>query len=716
MPPIIVDPAVITQIKNDISAIEQELGVDPNGVYSTVRTRLDILEARINNPLAPAPNVENPFYIGNDGVSISTGDGYPTENRVDGSLYLRKDGYVEEGLYARRGGVWSLVETAPWIGNGDLFGDSSSQTVIGLQGNPLSANAPNVNDVVSWDGTQWLPQPGFSAGGDLTGTATSQTVVALQGNDVANTAPTNAQVLTWVTSNNNWEPASPAVIYDTLAGLSNIKRSSGSIINNTKQGITNLSYDGSVTDDYSAILGGRANQVANQFSSVVGGFDNAILNASDYSFIGGGESNTINGAEHCGILGGESNSVGDGLGGASYSSILGGIDNSITTGNYSVILGGDSNTVSNDFSAILSGDTNQVSSSYSAILSGDNNTITGVASIIGSGSNNTISGIKSSVISGVGNNLTSDYCTVIGGDNNSLESQYVTIKGSDNDVAVLTSPYATIFGSSNTVQVFSSYVTIFGDSNDIGSTKNEIFGDNNTLAANSDGSFVKGDNNSIGSSLSSIVFGDSNTIGNNNDGSFVLGNSHTLSGVGTVNLVTGYANIVSGGGYSSIFGADNTSTAYYSFVTGTKGNSVYDGQFVHAIDAFSGAAGHSQYSRVMLSGSNTAGAAFDLTIPGTVNNLALENSKSYDICVRIIVVNTTGVPTCARYIYDILAHQEAGTITLDNVNGTLVTDNGTGWTVSIVASVDELVITVDNSGVDDRRAIATVEWRELLRS
>ena len=684
MPPIIVDPAVITQIKNDISAIEQELGVDPNGVYSTVRTRLDILEARINNPLAPAPNVENPFYIGNDGVSISTGDGYPTENRVDGSLYLRKDGYVEEGLYARRSGAWSLVETAPWIGNGDLFGDSSSQTVIGLQGNPLSANAPNVNDVVSWDGTQWLPQPGFSAGGDLTGTATSQTVVALQGNSVSANAPADGEVLTWVNANNNWEPQAivNAVVFDTVAGLSNIKRSSGSIINNTKQGITNLSYDGSVTDGYSAILGGRANQVA----SVVGGFDNAILSASDYSFIGGGESNTINGAEHCGILGGESNSVGDGLGGASHSSILGGIDNSITTGNYSVILGGDSNTVSNDFSAILSGD------------------------------NNTISGMTSSVISGSGNNLTSDYCTVIGGDNNSLESQYVTIKGSDNDVAVLTSPYATIFGSSNTVQLASSYVTIFGDSNDIGSTKNKIFGDSNTLAANSDGSFVKGDSNNIGASLSSIVFGDNNKIGNTNDGSFVLGNSHTLSGSGIVNLVFGNQNTVSGGDYSSIFGVENTSTAYYSFVTGIKGNSVYDGQFVHAIDAFSGAAGHSQYSRVMLSGSNTAGAAFDLTIPGTVNNLALENSKSYDICVRIIVVNTTGAATCARYIYDILAHQEAGTLTLDNVNGTLVTDNGTGWTVSFATSGDELVITVDNSGFDNRRAIATVEWRELLRS
>lgn len=714
MPPIIVDPAVITEIKNDISAIEQELGVDPNGVYSTVRTRLDILEARINNPLAPAPNVENPFYIGNDGVSISTGDGYPTENRVNGSLYLRKDGYVEEGLYARRGGVWSLVETSPWIGNGDLFGDSSSQTVIGLQGNPLSANAPNVNDVITWDGAQWLPQAGFSAGGDLSGTATSQTVIALQGNSVANTAPTNAQVLTWVTSNNNWEPVSPAVIYDTLIAQSNIKRSAGGTIINTKQGISNLSYDGSVTDDYSAILGGRANQVANQFSSVVGGFGNTILNASNYSFIGGGESNNIDGAEHCGILGGESNSVGDGLGGASYSSILGGIDNSINTGDYSVILGGNNNTITNDFSTILNGDTNQISSLYSTILNGDNNNITGVGSIIGSGTNNSISGIKGAVISGSGNDLTSDYCTVIGGDNNSLESQYVTIKGSDNDVAVSSSPYATIFGSTNTVQLASSYVTIFGDNNDIGSSKNEIFGDNNTLASNSDGSFVKGDNNSIGASLSSIVFGDNNTLGNNNDASFVLGSDHTLSGVGTVNLVTGYQNTVSGGNYSAVFGADNTSAADYSFVTGTKGNSIYAGQFIHAVDGFSGS-GYSQYSRVILSGSNTSGAAFDLTIPGTVDNLALEDSKSYDICVRIILVNTTGAATCARYIYDILAHQEAGTLTLDNVNSTLVTDNGTGWTVSFGTSGDELVITVDNSGFDNRRAIATVEWRELSR-
>jgi hypothetical protein len=46
-----------------VIAIEEELGVTPSGVYADVRTRLDIVEARINNPLAPAPEVLNPFLL-----------------------------------------------------------------------------------------------------------------------------------------------------------------------------------------------------------------------------------------------------------------------------------------------------------------------------------------------------------------------------------------------------------------------------------------------------------------------------------------------------------------------------------------------------------------------------------------------------------------------------------------------------------------------------
>lgn len=726
--PIIVDPAVITNIENEIDDIKQELGVDPNGVYSTVRTRLDILEARINNPLVPAPNVEDPFFIGNSGVSISTGDGYPTENRVDGSLYLRRDGYVGEGLYARRSGAWSLVETAPWVGSGDLFGDSSSQTVIGLQSNPVSNNAPNANEVLTWDGSQWLPSVSFSAGGDLSGTLTSQTVIGLQGNAVSATAPSDAQVLTWDSAGSNWEPRTSAVVFDTVAGEVNIKANRPgypSSVDNTKTGITNLGASCLVQDSYSAILGGRACQVNIKFSSISGGFGNQILPAvptytdDGHSFIGGGESNTINGADHSSILGGIDNSIGDGLGGATYSAILSGDNNSIPTGNYAAILNGTDNVVSNDYSVVIGGDTNNISSQNSVVLNGSTNQINAAAtaSIIGAGNNNTINSILSSIICGSGNTLdvNADYSTVISGDNNTVtDSQYVTIKGSDNTVND-SSEYSTIFGSSNTVQVSSPYVTIFGDNNDIGSGNNQIFGDSNTLASNSDGSFIKGDSNTIGTSLGNTIFGASNIIGSSCNANYILGDSNTLSTSAVNNYIFGGSNTVTGGDYSIILAQNSESTADYSFINGNKGKAVYTGQFVHAADGF-GNTGYSQYSRVILSGSAGAGANFNLTIPGTVNNLALENNKSYDICVRILILETNGTLERARYVYDILAYQEAGVLTLDNTNNTLSTDNGTGWTVSFSTSGDELVITVDNTGsVNDRRAIATVEWRELSR-
>src|ERR1700722_9131105 len=88
----------INDLIEAVLAIETCLGILPEGIYASVRTRLDILEARINNPNAPAPNVTNPFYLGGSPVSgVSIRDGYGDPNvgdilAVPGSLYLREDG------------------------------------------------------------------------------------------------------------------------------------------------------------------------------------------------------------------------------------------------------------------------------------------------------------------------------------------------------------------------------------------------------------------------------------------------------------------------------------------------------------------------------------------------------------------------------------------------------------------------------------------------
>lgn len=152
--------ATINDLIDAIIAVEEELGLTPAGIYASVRTRLDILEARINNPNLPAPNAENPFFIGNTGVTMSTGFGAPTENRIPGSLYLREDGYNNQGLYALRpDGYWHQINTdnVVWVASGDLAGTTTSQIVIGIQGNPISNTTPTTNQVLAWNGSNWTP-------------------------------------------------------------------------------------------------------------------------------------------------------------------------------------------------------------------------------------------------------------------------------------------------------------------------------------------------------------------------------------------------------------------------------------------------------------------------------------------------------------------------------------------------------------------------------
>jgi hypothetical protein len=112
-------------------AIENELGILPSGAYATVRARLDILEARINNPFAPSPNVTNPFYLGGSPISgVSIQDGYGDPNvrgvlAVPGSLYLREDGYYQV-LYVFGGdGTWHQTI----ISNSNLPVTSSTITI-----------------------------------------------------------------------------------------------------------------------------------------------------------------------------------------------------------------------------------------------------------------------------------------------------------------------------------------------------------------------------------------------------------------------------------------------------------------------------------------------------------------------------------------------------------------------------------------------------------
>jgi len=92
---------------------------------------------------------------------------------------------------------------------GDLGGISSSPTVTGLQGIPVSSAIPTNNQVLKYDSTDGAWEPGnITLAGDVTGSDQSNTVVKLQGRNISALAPSDGQILTWVNGSSDWRPQS----------------------------------------------------------------------------------------------------------------------------------------------------------------------------------------------------------------------------------------------------------------------------------------------------------------------------------------------------------------------------------------------------------------------------------------------------------------------------------------------------------------------------
>jgi len=76
----------------------------------------------------------------------------------------------------------------------DLGHTVGAPYVVGLQGRPLSGTTPGLNNVITWDGSQWKPAPAQSVSsvtfaGDLSGNDTSQTVIGFRGISFLGTSP-----------------------------------------------------------------------------------------------------------------------------------------------------------------------------------------------------------------------------------------------------------------------------------------------------------------------------------------------------------------------------------------------------------------------------------------------------------------------------------------------------------------------------------------------
>jgi hypothetical protein len=139
--------ADVNNLRSAIIAIEMELGVKPSLQYSTVRARLDNLElGRVEIGGDIGGTSLSPLVIGIMGNPINSLVATPTRSDI-----LIWDGahWSDYNLFSIFAGDLQLSATHT------LYG--FSQTVIKLQGVPLSSSAPAFGNTIVYDGYEWAP-------------------------------------------------------------------------------------------------------------------------------------------------------------------------------------------------------------------------------------------------------------------------------------------------------------------------------------------------------------------------------------------------------------------------------------------------------------------------------------------------------------------------------------------------------------------------------
>lgn len=447
--------------------------------------------------------------------------------------------------------------------------------------------------------------------------------------------------------------------------------------------------------NYSAILSGVGNSIAtlSDYAVILSGISNGATNSSEFAFIGTGNNNTANGA-----------------GNAHYQTILN-ADTCTVNGAHSQILNGANCSVTGPFATILNGSGNTITTvnGNSTILDGYNQAVNVHGSWIGDGYNNTISGMYSTILNGNFNTISGRNSTILNGASNTMDAasaETTVLVGEQNSFT--NSANATVAGSSNT---FTNAANTF------------VVGTLNSIQSTS--SFVNGTTNTLASGTTNIrIFGGFNTVNTGSSIAFLEGNSNQVINSASSVTILGSNNTADTGTNMFIVGSSNTAAANSTLVHGQFGKSRVYSQFVQSANTGFGTnrIGEAQYSRVVLDGYNTNGSQFFLQTHdplGAAANLSFQDGYSYEMVIRVLLVNVQANPalvTPTRFVFDVLAHQEAGVLTLDDVNRTLITQGITNWTVTIGATTNQLTISADSSGsTDTRRAIATVEWRELSR-
>lgn len=690
----------ISALRDATFAIEKELGITPSGVYTDVRARLDILESRINFSVSPTilndGYVNSPLIIVNQpqGVTLTISDGYgaPTENRVDGSLYMRGgDGYANNQLYVRLNAAWKPIQTDQWTAGGDLSGTYLNQEVIGIRHKPVDVSLETIDGYqdgyhLTWSNTDgyWRAETGFLARNDLAPAAgsgpthgtntgrTAQTVVGIQNSPVSNGAPSNDFTFVWEGTDAHWEPQAMPIVFggSVAAGDGYITRTNirsnrllqSPMANNTsKVGMINFGSRSTglttgTTDNYAAILSGDQGSAGAAFALIVGGqvnissgINSSVLNGvtnqatQTYATVLGGTLNNATGVSAL-IGNGTSNTVS-----GSQSFIIDGYSNLVSATNAFVLNGGN-NQANANLSSVLNGLSNTIASgnTHAGIGFGSLNTITGAAAtyaIIMGGSGNTTSAQNAFIGNPTNANVQSNYGVIISGIGNTISTASTNAMIVNGNNVTATGLYATVLNATGTAFANGLHSLILnGNTNQVTGTYSTIGnGLNNTISGNpAYATILDGYSNTVTSGGGLIVDGYSNTV-NGIWSSIINGNNNSISGRNST-ILNGSSNTMDAASSENtiLVGTGNSHISTNNTVVIGSGNTLTNvsshfvlGSFNNHQSTFSFTNGSlntsgagSSFNRIFGS-SNTIGANVSLThIFGNSNTVGAINSTS----------------------------------------------------------------------------------------
>lgn len=222
-------------LRDAMLALQQLMGSD--GVETgSIRFRVDQLEDGYSFVIS---------VLSNAGGDLEGSYPDPTVVKLQGlavSSATPTDGYSL--TWNAGSSQWESSKPVPGgVAGGDLSGTYPDPRVIKLQARNVSGAAPNISEVLTWDGSQWTPAPAGSpgahalggpshvadtlanlnakvsdadlistitvAGGDLVGIYPNPTVSRIEGYDVSPLQPTDGYALTWDDLSSRWESSKP---------------------------------------------------------------------------------------------------------------------------------------------------------------------------------------------------------------------------------------------------------------------------------------------------------------------------------------------------------------------------------------------------------------------------------------------------------------------------------------------------------------------------